>query len=79
MIKPELSYGRKRLTVRISKEAVQGTLLPKQGWKAGNEAALLRQALARPIGTPPLRDMVCPEQRVAIVTSDLMRHCLSWP
>jgi len=35
-------------------------------------------ALAAPIGSPPLRQLVKPGQKVAIVTSDITRPCPSW-
>ncbi len=38
-----------------------------------DEKAALRDALHHPIGTPPLRDLVTPEDQVAIVFSDLTR------
>ena len=39
--------------------------------------ALLRDALAHPVGTPRLRDLARPGQKVVVVTSDLTRPCPS--
>jgi nickel-dependent lactate racemase len=43
----------------------------------GSEEALLRQALAHPIGSPRLHDIAHTGQRVTIVTSDVTRPCPS--
>lgn len=77
LIEVELPYGRGRLQAHVPKESLQGILLPRQGNEGADEATLLRQALARPIGVPPLRKMVRAGQHVAIVTSDLTRPCPS--
>ncbi|MFN2226866.1 MAG: lactate racemase domain-containing protein, partial [Anaerolineae bacterium] len=77
MIELELPYGHGSVRGHLPEEALQGVLLPRQSAEAPDEAALLRAALARPIGTPPLRELVHPGQRVAIVTSDLTRPCPS--
>jgi nickel-dependent lactate racemase len=42
-----------------------------------DEASIMREALEHPIGTPRLRDLARPGQRVVIVTSDLTRPCPS--
>ena len=38
----------------------------------------MRQALASPIGTPRLRDLVRPGEKIAIVTSDITRPMPTW-
>ncbi len=77
MAELELPYGHGALKARVPDANLQGVLLPKQSTAAADEATLLRQALAAPIGTPRLRDMVQPGQKVVIVTSDLTRPCPS--
>jgi nickel-dependent lactate racemase len=42
-----------------------------------DETSILRAALEHPIGAPPLRQLVKPGQKVAIITSDLTRPCPS--
>jgi len=77
MASVELPYGQGTLRTTIPDANLQGVLLPKQGADAADEAVLLHEALANPIGTPRLREMVRPGQQVAIVTSDLTRPCPS--
>jgi nickel-dependent lactate racemase len=73
----ELPYGRGTLSVRVPEENLQGLLQPASGVEAADEMTLLQEALARPIGTPRLRDLARSGQKVAIVTSDLTRPCPS--
>jgi nickel-dependent lactate racemase len=54
-----------------------GVLEPRSSDAAPDEVAVVRKALAHPIGCRRLRDLVAPGQRVAIVTSDLTRPCPS--
>ncbi len=72
-----LPYGQGTLPARLPEANLEAILLPRQEEEAGDEATLLREAMARPIGAPPLRELVRPHQRVAIVTSDLTRPCPS--
>jgi nickel-dependent lactate racemase len=72
-----LAYGNTTLPVRVPAANLEGILQPRPAAQGGDEAALVRQALARPIGSPPLRALARPGQKVAIVTSDLTRPCPS--
>jgi nickel-dependent lactate racemase len=73
----ELAYGRSSVRVRVPAASLVGVLLPRDGEEIADEAALVREALEKPIGTARLRDMARPGQKVAIVTSDLTRPCPS--
>jgi nickel-dependent lactate racemase len=73
----ELPFGHSRISLELPRSNLLSVLLPRDGASAPEEGALLRQALAQPIGTPRLRDLARPEQRVVIVTSDLTRPCPS--
>lgn len=77
MIELALPYGRGTVIGHVAEEALQGILLPRQNRQGADETALLDAALAQPIGTPRLRALVHPGQRVVIVTSDLTRPCPS--
>ena len=72
----ELPFGDSQLRVDVSSERLLGVVLPRaeQGGD-GEEHALVRDALARPVGTPTLRTLVRPGQQVAIVVSDMTRPC----
>jgi nickel-dependent lactate racemase len=73
----DLPYGHGTLRVQVPAASLQGVLQPVPGVEAADEATLLRDALARPVGAPRLRDLAQPGQKVAIVTSDLTRPCPS--
>ena len=69
----ELGFGGGTQTVAIPDENYEGSLMPNsvESAPAGEEA--VRRALAEPIGSPPLRSLVRPGERIAIVTSDITR------
>ena len=72
----KLPYGDGYLPVAVPTERLLGVVLPKaaaNGYRA--EQDVVRQALARPLGTPALRTLVRPGQQVAIVVSDGTRPC----
>ena len=73
----ELAYGHKALPVRLPATRVQAVIEPVVTEGAASEADLLTEALAHPLGTPPLRRVVRAGQKVVIVTSDLTRPCPS--
>jgi nickel-dependent lactate racemase len=65
----DLPYGRSRFRV-----AVDGDLLaPRPAEAVADEAAAVYKAIEKPIGTAPLRDIVRPGERVAIVVNDITR------
>jgi nickel-dependent lactate racemase len=72
-----LPYGHDTLSTRVPAASLQAIAAPVQGEETVDEARLLREALARPSGTPQLRDLARPSQKVVIVTSDLTRPCPS--
>lgn len=77
LISVELPYGHGARRVKVPVTNLQATLTPMECQPSVDEATLLRDALANPIGTPRLRDMARRGQRVVIVTSDLTRPCPS--
>ncbi len=72
-----LPYGHGMLKARVPEENLRGVLLPKQSAAPADEATLLRETLAKPSGTPRLRALARPGQKVVVVTSDLTRPCPS--
>ncbi|NKB65482.1 MAG: nickel-dependent lactate racemase [Candidatus Latescibacteria bacterium] len=72
-----LPFGGGEETVAVDAESLLGVVLPQDGEEPGDEAGLVRQALAQPVGSPPLRRLVRSGQKVAIITSDLTRPCPS--
>ncbi|MDE2705463.1 MAG: lactate racemase domain-containing protein, partial [Gemmatimonadota bacterium] len=72
----ELPFGDSHLQVDVPSERLLGVVLPRaeQGGD-GAERTLVRDALARPVGTPTLRSLVRPGQQVVIIVSDMTRPC----
>jgi len=77
IIKLRLPFGHSTLGARVPVGNTLDILTPKEGESVADEAALLRGALASPIGTARLRDLARSGQKVAIITSDLTRPCPS--
>ena len=72
----ELPFGDSQLQVAVPSERLLGIVLPRtEQCGDGAELALVRDALARPVGAPALRTLVRPGQQVAIVVSDMTRPC----
>lgn len=72
-----LEYGRTQLNLEIPTANLMGVYEPKVFPHPEDEANLIREALAHPIDSPRLREMVAKGQKIAIVTSDLTRPCPS--
>ena len=64
-----LAYGERGLDVELPDGAV--VLAPKRVDGLPDASRAVAEAIARPIASPPLRAMVLPEARVAIVVSDI--------
>ena len=73
----DLPYGRSAVSVDAPTENILGIYRPQTDERVLNEDALVREVLEKPICSPPLRDLVQPGQKIAIVTSDLTRPCPS--
>ena len=73
----ELPYGQGVQRVRVPAANLRAILEPRPAADVADETGLLRTALAEPAGTPRLRDLARPGQKVVIVTSDLTRPCPS--
>ena len=74
----KLPFGDGQLRFAVPEERLLGVILPDEGGDDhGDERVLLQDALAYPIGTPPLREIAQVGQQVAIVISDMTRPCPS--
>jgi len=67
----KLAYGREGLEVAVPDQAT--VLLPREAPGLPDEVGAISEALRRPIGCAPLRDLVRAEDRVVIVFSDITR------
>lgn len=68
-----LAYGTKGLDVEMPEAASVTVVESARVAAAADPAAAIRDALARPIDSPPLRELVAPSDTVAVVFSDLTR------
>jgi len=66
-----MPYGHQRFEIDVDASEEQLTVLEPRR----NAVDPIRLALAAPIGTPSLRDLVHPGQSIVIVTSDITRPC----
>ncbi len=72
-MKVSLPYGKEWVEVDLP-EAGRVTLIePRHVEGLPDQAAAVRDALAQPIGSPPLRELVKPRDKVGIVFSDITR------
>jgi len=69
----KLAYGREGLWIDLPDDAPVTVIEPRFVPGLPDEPAAVRQALRSPIGTPPLRQIVQPDDSVAVVFSDLTR------
>jgi len=68
-----LDYGKSGLTITLPDKADITVVSPRYIPPLPDPAAALRAALAEPVASPPLRDLVKPGDTVAIVFSDIPR------
>lgn len=69
----KLAFGRDGLWIDLPDDASVTVVEPKHTPGLADERQAIVEALRAPIGAPPLRDLVGPEDTVAIVFSDLTR------
>jgi nickel-dependent lactate racemase len=71
-VRVKLQYGQRGLDVELPSDNVT-VLEPRYVPGLPDEAAAFREAVAAPMGSPPLRDLVGPRDRVAVVIPDITR------
>jgi nickel-dependent lactate racemase len=69
----KLAYGRSGLEIELPPDAPVTVIEPQGVPGLPDEPAAITSTLRTPLGTRPLRDMVRPEDTVAVVFSDLTR------
>ena len=75
----EFGYDKTVQTVSVPEENLLGILEPNElPLPDKGEEALVREALAHPIGAPALRSIVKPGEKIAIVSSDISRPMPTW-
>jgi len=68
-----IPFGRGQLRVRAAADLIA----PKTAPPTGDQRKIIEAALEHPIGRPPLRDIVQPGERIAIIVNDITRLCRS--
>ena len=66
-------YGSEVRVISLASDSACETLLPQSLPPLNDPASAVRAALANPIGTPPLREILHPGERVAVVVNDITR------
>lgn len=72
-MKLELGIGNRIQSVDIPDRCLQQVLLPNEVTRDLTGEAEVRRALENPIGSPRLKEVVSPGEKIAIVTSDITR------
>jgi len=72
-VRIELAYGKTGLEIELPGDAEVVVVEPEYLEGLADEAAVVRQALRRPIGSPPLRELVGASDTVGVVFSDITR------
>ena len=79
-MKIEVGYGNSVQSVEIPEKNIIKILranpAPQDAGPAGEEA--VREALAHPIGSPALKEIIRPGEKIAIMTSDISRPMPTW-
>ena len=69
----QLGYGSGTQTVQIPNKNLVGVIEPTAPAITERGAALVKRALASPIGTPKLEQIVRPGEKIVLITSDITR------
>lgn len=77
-MKLEFGFGEGVQAVEVPDRNLLGVLMANEVPKGLTNEAEVARALAHPIGTPRLGEIVHPGEKIAIVTSDITRPCPTW-
>lgn len=73
-----LGYGTGYQTLEVPEKNILKILEPNPVTGCEDAAAAVRKALAEPVGTEPLREIVKPGEKIVIITSDITRPMPTW-
>ena len=77
-MKLELGFGPGMQSVEVKDANIKSILTPNEVSYDLTGEAEVRRALAEPIGSPALKDIVKAGEKIAIITSDITRPCPSY-
>lgn len=69
----EFGYGNGKIAVALPQEKIINNVVGKPCPAIANVPSAVREVLCNPIGTPPLKEVVQPGDKVAVVVSDITR------
>lgn len=72
-MKLEFGLGTSTQVVEVPEENLIGVLRAKPAPAIASEEEEVRRALREPVGAPPLRQVVRPGEKIAVITSDITR------
>lgn len=72
-----LPFGKKTLECDVPDENILEILEPRHALLEGTAEEIMEQALGNPIGSPTLKEIIKPGEKVAVLTSDITRPCPS--
>ncbi len=67
------AYGKGELTCRLNPDRVLGALRPKLLPSPHNEEEVVRWAMDNPLGSPRLKELVSPGEKVCLIVGDMTR------
>jgi len=77
-MKISLNYGHDSITRNIPYKNYMGTLNPKDTKELANPITEVKRALANPIGSRKLKELVSSKDKIVILVSDISRPCPSY-
>ena len=77
-MKVSLNYGYDLMALDIPDKNYMGTLSPKDTREIEDPINEVRRALAHPIGSKKLKELVSSKDKVIILASDISRPCPSY-
>ena len=72
-MKLTFGFGHTVQEAEVPEENLLGILLPNKAEHPYTGAEAVKKALEAPVGTPRLRDIVHPKEKIAVITSDITR------
>ncbi len=76
-MKFQLRFGKRTVDCSVPRENLVAVLEPPRIPRGEAQEEIMKKALSNPIGTPPLREIVRPGEKIALITSDITRPCPS--
>ena len=77
-MKIDFGFGTGTQTVEVPDKNLVGILMANDVPRGLRNEEEVKQALENPIGSPRLREIVKPGEKIAVITSDITRPCPTW-